>query len=81
MTGKLEQEIKQTRPFQLLGEETALKIVRTAQYNVLHILRGAGAAGAFRLLSFVAAQLSDWRFIHSCRRHTMGSRPAARLAG
>ena len=64
MAGKLQEEIKQTRPFALLSEEAALNIMRTAdtlmlkatdllkpyglsptQYNVLRILRGAGAAG------------------------------------
>jgi DNA-binding MarR family transcriptional regulator len=63
--GKLQAEIKQTRPFALIEEEAALNIIRTAevvqrfitdflrpfdlspvQYNVLRILRGAGAAGA-----------------------------------
>ncbi len=65
MPGKLQAEIKQTRPFSLIEEEAALNIIRTAevlqrfianflrpfdlspvQYNVLRILRGAGAAGA-----------------------------------
>jgi DNA-binding MarR family transcriptional regulator len=63
--GKLQAEIRQTKPFDLLEEEAALNIVRTAevlaqdtaaflreyqlsgtQYNVLRILRGAGASGA-----------------------------------
>jgi DNA-binding MarR family transcriptional regulator len=63
--GKLQREIRQTRPFALIEEEAALNIIRTAgvlqhaiaeflkpfdlspvQYNVLRILRGAGAAGA-----------------------------------
>jgi DNA-binding MarR family transcriptional regulator len=63
--GKLQTEIKQTRPFALIEEEATLNIIRTAevlerfitdflrpfdlspvQYNVLRILRGAGAAGA-----------------------------------
>lgn len=61
---RLQQEIKQTRPFTSLAEETFLNLQRTAdrllaeeatvlavhdltppQYNVLRILRGAGAAG------------------------------------
>ncbi len=65
MPGKLQAEIKQTRPFDLLEEEAALNIIRTSevlqrfiaeflkpydlspvQYNVLRILRGAGAGGA-----------------------------------
>jgi DNA-binding MarR family transcriptional regulator len=63
--GKLQAEIKQTKPFDLIEAEAALNIIRTAevvqrfiaeflrpfdlspvQYNVLRILRGAGAAGA-----------------------------------
>jgi DNA-binding MarR family transcriptional regulator len=63
--GRLQAEIRQTRPFALIEEEAALNIIRTAevlqrfiteflrpfdlspvQYNVLRILRGAGAAGA-----------------------------------
>ena len=65
MAGKIQQEIHQRKPFQLLEEETSLNIARTAdlllqrmadllkptgisetQYNVLRILRGAGAEGA-----------------------------------
>ncbi len=65
MPGKLQAELKQTRPFALIEEEAMLNVVRTAevlqavmadflkdfdlspvQYNVLRILRGAGAAGA-----------------------------------
>jgi len=64
MTRRLQEEIKQTRPFQSLEEEVLLGLARTAdavgrageevlrgsgltmtQYNVLRILRGAGAAG------------------------------------
>jgi len=64
MAGRLEREIKQTKPFRSLEEEASLNIQRTAavlghagaellkddrltgaQYNVLRILRGAGAAG------------------------------------
>jgi DNA-binding MarR family transcriptional regulator len=63
--GRLQAEIGQTRPFELIEEEAMLNVVRTAevlqrtmadflrefdlspvQYNVLRILRGAGAAGA-----------------------------------
>jgi DNA-binding MarR family transcriptional regulator len=63
--GRLQAEIRQTRPFALIEEEAALNIIRTSevlqrfianflrpfdlspvQYNVLRILRGAGAAGA-----------------------------------
>ena len=65
MPGKLEKEIRQSKPIRLLEEEASMNIVRTAdvlmakvmdvlkpyglsatQYNVLRILRGAGAAGA-----------------------------------
>lgn len=65
MPGRLQIELKQTRPFALIEEEAMLNVVRTAevlqsatasflkefelspvQYNVLRILRGAGAAGA-----------------------------------
>ena len=65
MPGRLQAEIGQTRPFELIEEEAMLNVVRTAevlqrtmadflrefdlspvQYNVLRILRGAGAAGA-----------------------------------
>ena len=65
MPGKLQAEIHQTRPFELIEEEAVLNVVRTAevlqrvvvdflkefdlspvQYNVLRILRGAGATGA-----------------------------------
>ena len=65
MPGRLQAEIKQTRPFELIEEEAMLNVLRTAevlqrttadflkefdlspvQYNVLRILRGAGAAGA-----------------------------------
>ena len=64
MTKRLQDEIKQTRPFRSLEEEVSLGLARTAdalarsaedifkgsgltqtQYNVLRILRGAGAAG------------------------------------
>jgi DNA-binding MarR family transcriptional regulator len=63
--GRLQSEIGQTRPFDLIEEEVALNVIRTAevlqrsiagflkeydlspvQYNVLRILRGAGADGA-----------------------------------
>ena len=62
--GKLQKEIKQTKPFRSRRQEAVLAILRTAdilkrrwrvaeefgvtgqQYNVLRILRGAGAAGA-----------------------------------
>ena len=64
MTRRLQDEIKQTRPFKSLEEEVLLGLARTAdavarageevlkgsgltatQYNVLRILRGAGAVG------------------------------------
>lgn len=64
MTRRLQDEIKQGRPFRSLEEEVTLGLARTAdalaraadevlrgfgltttQYNVLRILRGAGAAG------------------------------------
>ncbi len=64
MTGKLQAEIKQKKPFGSLEEEVYLNLLRTAdalqrgmeellkptglsrtQYNVLRILRGAGASG------------------------------------
>lgn len=64
MAGKLEQEIKQKKPFRSVQEEVVLAVARTAdvlmvpmnevlresqlsgsQYNVLRILRGAGAEG------------------------------------
>jgi len=64
MTRRLQDEIKQRRPFGSLEEEVTLGLARTAdalarageevlrgsgltatQYNVLRILRGAGAAG------------------------------------
>jgi DNA-binding MarR family transcriptional regulator len=64
MTHRLQEEIKQTRPFGSLEEEVLLGLAKTAdvlarrvgevlkasaltstQYNVLRILRGAGAAG------------------------------------
>ncbi len=64
MTRRLQDEIKQTRPFTTLEEEVLVGLARTsdamqrglavvlkdggisaAQYNVLRILRGAGAAG------------------------------------
>ena len=64
MTRRLQDEIKQTRPFHSLEEEVLLGLARTAdavgrageevlkgsgltmtQYNVLRILRGAGATG------------------------------------
>ena len=64
MTRRLQEEIKQTRPFKSLEEEVLLGLARTAdavarageevlkgsgltatQYNVLRILRGAGAVG------------------------------------
>ncbi|MEP6731544.1 MAG: MarR family transcriptional regulator [bacterium] len=67
MPSSLRDEIKQTRPFKSLEEETLLSIDRTAalllhrladtfkphdititQYNVLRILRGAGAEGLCR---------------------------------
>jgi DNA-binding MarR family transcriptional regulator len=64
MTRHLQDEIKQTRPFERASDEALLSILRTAtvlehgsnellrpygitmtQYNVLRILRGAGARG------------------------------------
>src|SRR5262245_11544266 len=65
MAGKIQQEIKQTKPIRLMEEEVSLNLARTAdlvaqrfvsevlkphnlsptQYNVLRILRGAGADG------------------------------------
>ena len=67
MPSRLQDEIKQSRPFRSLHEEAALNIARTAavlnhgfadalkeygitatQYNVLRILRGAGASGLCR---------------------------------
>lgn len=64
MTGRLQREIQQTRPFSSVEEEVVLNVERTSdalqrafaellkpsglsgtQYNVLRILRGAGAAG------------------------------------
>ena len=46
MTRRLQDEIKQTRPFQSLEEEVLKGSGLTAtQYNVLRILRGAGAVG------------------------------------
>lgn len=67
MAVKLQDELKQTKPFRSLEEEAVLNIVRTAatlehsvaralkpheitttQYNVLRILRGAGAEGLCR---------------------------------
>lgn len=64
MTSQLQDEIKQTKPFDYPGDEALLSILRTAnvidhgsnevlrahgitttQYNVLRILRGAGAGG------------------------------------
>jgi DNA-binding MarR family transcriptional regulator len=67
MASRLNDEIKQSKPFRSLEEEAALNIVRTAatlehtfaqalrpfgitstQYNVLRILRGAGADGLCR---------------------------------
>lgn len=64
MTRRLQDEIKQTRPFRSLEEEVLLGLARTSdalarrvedvlkasgltatQYNVLRILRGAGASG------------------------------------
>lgn len=64
MAGKLQQEIKQTKPFKSLEQEAFLNVQRTAdhliqvldealrpvglsgtQYNILRILRGAGAEG------------------------------------
>jgi len=64
MVGKLQNELKQNKPFRSLEEEVLLNIARTAeylstagaavlktaeltatQYNVLRILRGAGAEG------------------------------------
>ncbi len=65
--GTLQEDLKQTKPFKCLEEETYLSIVRTAavlehrfaqalkrykltptQYNVLRMLRGAGANGLCR---------------------------------
>ena len=67
MTGKLQSELRQTRPFKSLEEEAYLGVLRSAallehavaealrphgitptQYNVLRILRGAGAEGLCR---------------------------------
>lgn len=67
MTRKLQDELKQSRPFAQIEEEAFLSIMRTAavldhaasqalkaygitptQYNVLRILRGAGAGGLCR---------------------------------
>lgn len=67
MTLRLEDEIRQTRPFESLGQAAHLSIARTAallehaaaealkphgitltQFNVLRILRGAGAKGLCR---------------------------------
>lgn len=64
MSGKLQAEIKQSKPFARLEEEAFVNLIRTAdrlmsaqaqvmkgwdlsptQYNVLRILRGAGADG------------------------------------
>jgi len=64
MTSQLQEEIKQTKPFEQPGDEALLSIMRTAnvidhgsnevlrpygitttQYNVLRILKGAGAEG------------------------------------
>ena len=80
MTSKLQTEIKQTRPFSNLKEETLLNLARTAavvghdleqrfrahglsstQYNVLRILRGAGAAGLcqYEIRDRLVAQVPD----------------------
>ena len=67
MTSRLQDELKQTKPFKQIEEEAYLSILRTAamldhrvsqalkphgvtatQYNVLRILRGAGAEGLCR---------------------------------
>ena len=67
MASKLQDELKQTKPFKEIEEEAYLSILRTAaildhsvsqalkphgvtatQYNVLRILRGAGAEGLCR---------------------------------
>lgn len=67
MTSRLQDELKQTKPFKEIEEEAYLSILRTAaildhsasqalkphgvtatQYNVLRILRGAGADGLCR---------------------------------
>jgi len=67
VSSRLQDELKQTRPWGTLQEEAALNIARTAaildhetaqvmkpfgvtptQYNVLRILRGAGASGLCR---------------------------------
>ncbi len=67
MTSRLQDELKQTRPWASLEEEASLAVARTAavldhelaqvfkphgitstQYNVLRILRGAGADGLCR---------------------------------
>lgn len=67
MSSRLQDELKQTRPWACIEEETSLGIARTAavlehalaqalkpfsitptQYNVLRILRGAGADGLCR---------------------------------
>ncbi len=67
MSPRLQDELKQSRPFKSLAEEAALNVARTSavlehalaqalkphditptQYNVLRILRGAGAEGLCR---------------------------------
>ena len=80
MSSKLQDEIRQTIPFQCVREELALNLSRTAamlshemeqglrgyglsatQYNVLRILRGAGAAGLcqYEVADRLVAQVPD----------------------
>jgi DNA-binding MarR family transcriptional regulator len=80
MTGRLQDEIKQRKPFASLEQEAMLSIERTAavlmhafadaikalgitptQYNVLRILRGAGAEGLCRneIRDRLVAQVPD----------------------
>ena len=80
MTSKLQEEIKQAKPFENAREELWLNLARTAamashvveqglrqhglsptQYNVLRILRGAGAAGLcqYEIGDRLVAQVPD----------------------
>jgi DNA-binding MarR family transcriptional regulator len=80
MTSKLQEEIKQSRPFESSREELWLNLARTAamashvieqglrgyglsptQYNVLRILRGAGANGLcqYEIGDRLVAQVPD----------------------
>jgi DNA-binding MarR family transcriptional regulator len=80
MTSNLQEEIKQSKPFESLQEELWLNLSRTAaalghvieqklrprglsptQYNVLRILRGAGAMGLcqFEIAERLVAQVPD----------------------